>query len=174
MTINANSGAAVGKWRLAIVGSSSGWTVSTALTPIEIAKPWVTFEVTKAETEQGKPAQLVVNVTQATPFDGTFKAELLGLPKGTSAPAQDLTKDTKQLTFPVTVAADAPEGKFGGLFVRTVLQFQGEEVVHQWGSGNLAIFKPLPPNLQQAQPPPQPEQKKPDEPKRKTRFPATA
>jgi hypothetical protein len=172
--INANTGAAVGTWRLAVVGSSAGWTVSTALTPIEIAQPWVTFEVTKAETEQGKPTQLVVNVTESKEFDGTVKAELLGLPKGTSAPSQDLSKDTKQLTFPIEVAPDAPEGKFGGLFVRTVLRYEGEDVVHQWGSGNLAIFKPLPPNLQQAQPPPQPEQPKPDEPKRKTRFPASA
>ncbi|MCC6488696.1 MAG: PPC domain-containing protein [Candidatus Hydrogenedentes bacterium] len=170
--INANNNAAVGTWRMAVVGSSEGYTVSTALTPVTVQAPWVTFEVTKAETEQGKPAQLVVNVTQAQEYTGTYKAELLGLPKGVTSQPLDITHDTTQLTFPLEVAADAPAGKFQNIFVRSVLATEGEEVLHQSGGGNLTIYEPLPPALQEAAPAPAPEAPKPDEPKRKTRFPA--
>lgn len=171
--INANGNAPAGTRRLAIVGSSAGYTVSTALTPITIEAPWVSFDVTKAETEQGKPTELVVNVSQAHEYEGTFKAELLGLPKGVSAPAQDLSHGTTEIKFPLDVAADAPDGKFENLFVRTVLVAEGEDVLHQSGGGSLVIYKPLPPELKEAAPPPKAEEAKPDEPARKTRFPTT-
>ncbi|MCL4691504.1 MAG: peptidase [Candidatus Hydrogenedentes bacterium] len=172
--INANNNAPAGTRRLAVVGSSAGYTVSTALTPVTIEAPWVTFEVTKAETEQGKPTELVVNVTEAQAYEGTFKAELLGLPKGVTATAQDLAAGTTALKFPIEVAADAPDGKFENLFVRTTLVKEGEDVLHQSGGGSLVIYKPLPPELKEAAPPPpKPEEKKPDEPARKTRFPTT-
>lgn len=174
--VNASSGAATGKFRLAVVGSSGGYTVSTSLTPIEIAKPWVTFDVAKVETEQGKPAQLTVTVNQAQDYAGTYKAELLGLPKGVTAQPQDVSHETTQLVFPIDVATDAPAGKFEGLFVRSVLSFEGEDVLHQSGGGNLTIYEPLPPALQAPEPAPEPapDQPKPEEPQRKTRFPKTA
>jgi len=171
--INANNNAPGGTKRIAVVGSSAGYTVSTALTPVTIEAPWVTFDVTKAETEQGKPVELVVNVNQAQEYEGTYKAELLGLPKGVTTQPQDLGHDTTELKFPLEVAADAPDGKFNGLFVRSVLVKEGEDVLHQSGGGNLVIYKPLPSELKEAAPPPpKPEEQKPDEPVRKTRFPA--
>ena len=174
--INASNGAALGKFRLAVVGSSSGYTLSTSLTPIEIAKPWVTFDVAKVETEQGKPTQLAVTVNQAQDYPGAYKAELLGLPKGVTSQPQDISHETTQLTFPIEVAADAPAGKFEGLFVRSVLTYEGEEVLHQSGGGNLTIFTPLPPEMQAPAPPPAatPDAPKPEEPQRKTRFPKIA
>jgi hypothetical protein len=174
--INANGNAPGGTNRLAVVGSAAGYTVSTALTPVTIEAPWVTFDVTKAETEQGKPVELVVNVNHAQAFEGTYKAELLGLPKGVTTQPQDLAQDSTAIKFPLEIAADAPDGKFEGLFVRAVLAKEGEDVLHQSGGGNLVIYKPLPPELQQAAPPPPApeEEKKPDEPVRKTRFPAAA
>jgi hypothetical protein len=49
-----------------------------------------------------------------------------------------------------------------------VLQAEGEDVLHQSGAGQLAIFKPLPPELQKPAAPA--EQPKPDQPEHKTRF----
>ena len=145
------------------------------MTPIMVAAPWVTFDVATAESEQGKPAQLKVTVNQLAAFDGSFNAELLGLPKGCTTPAQTFTKDTKELVFPIEVAADAPVGKFGNLFIRAVIQKDGEDVLHQWGGGQLAVFAPLPPAAAPApEAAPKPEEKKPDEPARKTRFPVAA
>lgn len=173
--MNANGGAAVGTFRIAVVGSSAGYTVSSALTPITIAAPWVTFDVAKAETEQGKPTQLKVTVNQQQTFAGQFNAELLGLPKGCTTQPQPLTPETKEITFPIEIAADAPVGKFDGLFVRAVLQAEGEDVLHQWGSGSLQVFAPLPPAAAAAPAPEsKPEEPKPEEPERKTRFPTAS
>ena len=139
-----------------------------------VAAPWVTFDVATAESEQGKPAQLKVTVNQLAAFDGSFNAELLGLPKGCTTPVQAFTKDTKELVFPIEIAADAPVGKFGNLFIRAVIQKEGEDVLHQWGGGQLQVFAPLPPAVTPAPEAPKPEEKKPDEPARKTRFPVAA
>ncbi|GMU92662.1 MAG: hypothetical protein AMXMBFR4_17200 [Candidatus Hydrogenedentota bacterium] len=172
--LNANGGAAVGVHRIAVIGSSAGYTVSTALTPLEVSAPWVTFDVAKAESEKGRPTQFVVTVNQQRGYEGSYNAELLGLPKGVTTQPQPLTHETTQLTFPIDVAADAPTGKFEGIFVRAVLSTQGEDVLHQWGSGVLQVYDPLPPEMQQAAPPPAPEEAKPDEPERKTRFPTAS
>ncbi|MBI5092365.1 MAG: pre-peptidase C-terminal domain-containing protein [Candidatus Hydrogenedentes bacterium] len=171
--IDANGSAAVGAWRIALTGSSGGYVVSTPFTSIEVAEPWVSFDVANVETEQGKPVEAVVKVTQSHDYSGTYKAQLLGFPKGVTTTELDMTHDTKELKFPLTVAADAPAGKFPGLFVRVTLQSDGEPIQHQAGGGQLTIQKPLPPALQQAAPPPKPEQPKAGEPERKTRFPGS-
>ncbi|HRK36527.1 MAG TPA: PPC domain-containing protein, partial [Candidatus Hydrogenedentes bacterium] len=174
--LNASAGAAAGTFRVAVVGTSSGYTVSTPLTPLTIAAPWVTFDVAKAETEQGKPTQVKVTVNQAQQFTGSFNAELLGLPKGCTTQPQPLTVESKELIFPVEIAADAPVGKFDGLFIRAVLQTEGEDVLHQWGGGSLQVFQPLPPAAAPATPAPEatPDQPKPEAPARKTRFPVAS
>ena len=171
--LNASAGAAAGTFRVAVVGTSSGYTV---MTPLTIAAPWVTFDVAKAETEQGKPTQVKVTVNQAQQFTGSFNAELLGLPKGCTTQPQPLTVESKELIFPVEIAADAPVGKFDGLFIRAVLQTEGEDVLHQWGGGSLQVFQPLPPAAAPATPAPEatPDQPKPEAPARKTRFPVAS
>lgn len=172
--MNANGNAGAGTFRIAVIGTSSGYTVSTPLTPITIAAPWVTFDVATAESEQGKPAQLKVTVNQQHEYAGSFNAELLGLPKGCTTAPQQFSKDTQEMVFPIEIAADAPVGKFGNLFVRAVIQAEGEDVLHQWGGGQLQVFAPLPPAAAPAPEAPKPEEKKPDEPERKTRFPVAA
>jgi hypothetical protein len=169
--IDASGGAAVGTWKIALVGSSAGEVVSTPFTPIEVAEPWVSFEVGNAETDQGKPVDVIVKVTQAHDYTGTYKAQLVGLTKGVTTAEQELTHDTKELKFPLTVAADSPVGKFPGMFVRVALEANGEPIAHQSGGGQLTIQKPLPPAAQQAAPPPKAAEPKAGEPERKTRFP---
>ena len=172
--IDASGGAAVGTWKIALVGSSSGYTLSTPFSPVEVAEPWVTFEVGNSETDQGKPVDVVVKVNQTHDYTGTYKAQLLGLTKGVTTTELDLTHDTKELKFPLTVAADSPVGKFPGVFVRVTLQANGEPILHQSGGGQLTIQKPLPPAVQQAAPPPKKEEPKAGAPERKTRFPRSS
>lgn len=170
--INANDKAAVGPWPLVLTGSSAGYSVSTQVAALEIAEPWMTFDVAAVETEQGKPVNLLVKVAQAHAYEGAAKAQLLGLPKGVTAPTLDVAADVTEVTFPLEVAADAAPGKHQNIFVQAVVTANAEPVLHKWGSGQVTVFKPLPPP---ADAPPQPEAKpeepKPDEPERKTRFP---
>lgn len=169
VSLDAQNGAAVGKGNIAVAATSGGYAVCSPFIALDVAEPWVSFEVAGAETEQGKPTVVTVKVNQAKEFEGTVQAELLGLPKGASTTAQPLVKGATELKFPVDVAADAPEGKHQGIFVRAVLQAEGENVLHQSGGGQLAIFKPLPAELQKPPEPPKEEQKQPEATK-KTRF----
>lgn len=169
ISVDAQANAPVGVHSLALVGTAAGYTVATPFFTLEVAEPWTTFEVPNVETEQGKPVEIVVKVNPLQEYAGEFSAELLGLPKGVTAPAQPLSHGVTELRFPLEVAADAPEGKHGGLFVRTVLQAEGEDVLHQSGGGQLSIFKPLPPELQAPAEPPA-ETPQPEETKRKSRF----
>jgi hypothetical protein len=171
--INANGNAGLGSWPIALVGNSAGYSVCTQLAQLEISEPWFTFDVPKVETEQGKPVEMVVTVAQAHPYDGAAKAELLGLPKGVTADPVDVAADATEVRFPLTVAADAPPGKHQNLFVRAVITANEEPIQHNWGSGQLTVYEPLPPALGETAPEPAPAEAaaQPDEPERKTRFP---
>lgn len=171
--INANTKAAVGPWPLVLTGSSAGYFVSTQVATLEIAEPWMTFEVSNVETEQGKPVSLLVKVAQVHAYEGVAKAQLLGLPKGVTAPTLDVPADMTEVTFPLEVAADAPPGKHKNIFVQAVVTSNDEPVLHKWGSGQVTVFKPLPPPVDEpeSKPEPKPEEPKPEEPERKTRFP---
>jgi hypothetical protein len=171
--INANDKAAVGPWPLVMTGKSSGYVVSSQVGTLEIAEPWMTFDVATVETEQGKPVELLVKVAQAQAFEGAAKAQLLGLPKGVTAPTLDVAADVTEVTFPLEVAADAAPGKHQNIFVQAVVTANEEPVLHKWGSGQVTVFKPLPPPVDEPEPEPQaaPEEPKPEEPERRTRFP---
>jgi hypothetical protein len=154
-----------------LTGEAGGYFVSTQVATLEIAEPWVTFDVAAVETEQGKPVELAVKVAQATPYEGAAQAQLVGLPKGVTAPAVELTKDAAELKFPLEVAEDAPPGKHQNIFVQAVITANAEPVLHQWGSGQVTVYKPLPPPVDAPKEEPKAEEPKPDEPERKTRFP---
>ena len=169
LRIEANNGAAAGTWDLVIQANAAGYQLSTPFCPVEVSEAWVTFAVEKQETEQGTAIKVPVKVAQAHPFEGTYDVSLI-LVGNVSAPPQPLTKDTTELTFDVTVPADAPAGKHSALMAATTLQANGEPV-YQWSGGaELIIREPLPPELQQAAQPPPAQEEGPVE--RKTRFPS--
>lgn len=175
--IEAQPNAAPGTWNAMVLADSAGYSVCTPFTPVDIVAPWVEFSTPAIAIEQGQTKEFVVAVTQKQPFEGEYQAHLVALPKGVSAPPQPLTKETTELRFPITVAADAPVGKHGSLVVDTTLKTNDEDVFHRGGGNELQIFAPLPPELQQPDPPKPAEAKaeeaKPEEPERKTRFPNT-
>ena len=170
--IEAQGNAPLGALPIVIEARSAGWETCTPFVTLDVQEPWVTFTVANIQAEQGQTAEATVTVAQSQPYEGTFKVNPVGLPKGVTAEPQDFTKETTELKFPVQIAADAPDGKHTSLYMHTTLEVNGEPVHHRSGGAELAIFKPLPPELQQAKPEePKVEEKKPDEPERKTRFP---
>lgn len=158
---------------LFVAATGGGYELCTPPAPVEVQEPWVNFNLAGGETEMGKPVEIAVTLDQHTPYDGTFKAQLVGLPNGVTAEPLDYTKDTAELKFQVSVAADAPEGKFNSLMIDTVISTDKGDIIHRSGTCELKIYKPLPPTLQAAAPAPAPAEVKPDEPQRKTRFPST-
>ncbi len=149
LRLNANGGAAVGVWKIVVLGQA---TVGNG--PVEVASPYADLSIAEAffsfafqtaAVEQGQPTDVVVKVTQNTPFEGAAKVELLGLPNKVTAEPVELTKDAQELVFKVSTDKVSPAGRHKTLLCRAVLTLNGESVTHNLGTGELRIDKPLPP-----------------------------
>jgi hypothetical protein len=143
--LNANDQAMLGKWPMMVIGAAEingqAW-VSSQLAELEIADPYVSFEVARSACDQGQPAQLHCKVTHNTPFDGNAKVELLGLPPGVSAEPVEFTKDTAELNFDVKTAKETPVGSHKTLFCQVTITQNGEPIVGTVGTTELQVNAP--------------------------------
>jgi hypothetical protein len=147
LPLNANGGAPARKWKyvvwgVATIGNGPVW-LSSQLATIEIAPPMMAFQFDRGATEQGKPTTMFGKVQIATPWEGSAKVKLVGLPPKVTAPDVEVTKDTKELSFPLTVDATAPAGQHKNLYCQVVVTQNGEPIVQNVGSTELRIDKPL-------------------------------
>lgn len=144
---NAAPNAPTRKWKTAVIASAGTPTgvvwVSSQLFALEVAPPAVTLALERAAAEQGKPVQVFGKVEVARPFDGEAVVRLLGLPAKATTPEQKITKDSKELTFPVATDSTTPAGKHG-VFCQVVVSINGEQVVQNVGGAELRIDVPLP------------------------------
>ena len=112
-----------------------------------------------AATEQGKSTSMLAKIETLHPFEGPATVELIGLPLGATCPSLTFTKDQTELTFPITVAADAKVGKHNGLFCRVSVPGNGTTILHQTAmNSTLRIDAPSPTPVAKA------ESKAPDKP----------
>lgn len=147
--LNANANAEVKNWKIFALGQAdvggAGW-VSTQLAPLEIAAPYVDFAIERAGCEQGKEMQVLCKVTHNKEFEGAAKVRLVGFPPDKiTADELELTKDTQELVFNVKTAPDAPVGAHKNVFCQVTIIQNGEPVLHQVGSTELRIDKPIAP-----------------------------
>ena len=82
--------------------------ISSQPVKITVAEPFVQVALDKGMAEQGQNTTFTGTVTVPTAFAGEAKAVLLGLPAKTTAEPLVITSESKEIEFPVTVAADAP------------------------------------------------------------------
>jgi hypothetical protein len=158
--VNANGGASVKKWKTALIamadaGKGPLWTSSQLFT-LEIAPPFIAFNMERGAVEQGKATQLFCKITTATPFPGQAKVKLLSLPAKVTTTDLEFNKDTKEIAFPITTEAQAPPGVHRNLFCQVVITMNGEPIVQNVGSSELRIDVPLPPKPNQPASPPPP------------------
>ncbi len=172
-----NGAAPRGETPVLVIGSSAGYTVSSAFTTVRVEDPWIALEIGETQGELGKELSWTAKLTVAKPFEGEFALDMVGMPKGVTATAQPFNAATTALTFPVQIAADAPQGKHGPFTFQTKMTIDGEEITTGLGGAQLQVFAPLPPELQAAAPPPPPppaaDAPAAEPPARKTRFPVT-
>ena len=144
--LNANSGADVQKWKIAILGSGTvnGGTVSasTQLTGLEIAPPFLTGKIETLTIEPGQTGKIVCKLDQQVPFEGRAKIRLMGLPDTVTARETEITSADKEATFDVTVAANCPTRSTRVLFCSVVLVKDGEPVPHTIASGGAIRVTP--------------------------------
>lgn len=147
--LNARGDARLGPWKTTAVATSriggGDFQVASSLFTLQVAEPMVDFQIVRARTELGKPVELSVKVVQKTPIEGEAQVELLGLPPRVTTVVAMLGPGTKSLKFPLSVDAKAPAGRYGGLFVRSVVTKNGQPVVHHSPRGELILDRPLPP-----------------------------
>lgn len=149
--LNASKDAAIAEWQVCVLAEASTKQgpvlVASALTPLKVAAPYISMTLDLAATEQGKDTQMLAKIESLHPFEGPATVELLGLPHGASCPPQSFTKDQAELSFPITVAADAKVGKHNGVFCRVSVPENGGSILHQAAlGGTLRIDSPSPPS----------------------------
>jgi hypothetical protein len=158
LPMNAAPNAGPRKWKTAVTAVSDAgkgpiW-VSSQLFTLEIAPPPLTIAMERPAVEQGQNTQLFCKVAVAAPFEGKAKVTILGLPAKVTAPVLEVTKDTKEIAFPITTDKTSPAGKHGGIFAQVVLDKGGELITLSTGGTELRIDVPLPPKVAVATPTP--------------------
>lgn len=161
LPINAAGNAQVKKWKTAVLGMSDAgkgpmW-VSSQLATLEVAAPFVAATLLRSAVEQGKETDLVCKLQNVTPFAGSAKLKLVGLPFKVTTADLDITKETKEVAFKLTTDKTSPAGTHRNLFCQVVLVQNGEPIVANTGSGELRIDVPI----VKATPPPPPATPKP-------------
>ncbi|WP_439625455.1 PPC domain-containing protein [Gemmata sp.] len=157
LPMNAAPTAAPRKWKTAVTavadaGKGPVWTSSQLFT-LEVAAPLVTMTMERPAVEQGQTTQLFCKVAVVTPFEGKAKVTIYGLPAKVATQAMELTKDTKEIAFPIVADKTSPVGKHGGIFAQVVIDRGGELITGNVGGTELRIDVPLPPKVAAVAPP---------------------
>lgn len=131
-TLNGNGNAGIGKWKITILGETTisegrAW-ASTELVDLDVADYFVGGKLSFVTTTPGKGCKIVCTLEQKSPFDGTAKLELIGLPAGVTAEPVSVTKDSKEAVFDLKVSDQARLGMHRTLFCRLNLAQNGEEI----------------------------------------------
>jgi hypothetical protein len=143
--LNANGDAMLGKWPVMAIGAAEidgqAW-VSSQLAELDIADRYVSFDVKRAACDQGQTAQVLCVITHNTPFEGTAKAELLGLPPGATADPVEFAHGTAELSFQVKTTTATPVGSHKSLFCQVSITQNGEPIVGTVGTSELQVNAP--------------------------------
>jgi hypothetical protein len=117
--------------------------VSSEFARLTVAPQFLTLQFQTVSVEQGKEADLIVNVRKSTDFPGTAKLTLIGLPnKATTKPVTITSSDTKAV-FHLEIDPKTPPGDSKNLFCQAVITKDGEPIVHNLGTGRLRVDAPL-------------------------------
>jgi len=116
---------------------------STPFADLVVADQYYKVAFAKAAVEQGKETKLIVKVEKLRDFEGTAKAELVGLPANTTAQPVEFTKDTTELVFNVVAAKEAKPGRYRSVVCLTKIPFDGDTITHTHGGGELRVDAPL-------------------------------
>jgi hypothetical protein len=169
--LNADGNAQIGKWPMYVIANAEfngpAW-VSSQLAELEVAQPYLTFEITRTACEQGQPAQLYCKVNQLTPFEGEAKVELLGMPAEVTSEPKTITKDSPEVVFNLNTTAKSPPGNHKTIFAQVTVTVGGQASVGYAGGTEFQINTPIVKAEMPAQPAAAtPEPPKPAEPQAK-------
>ncbi len=115
--------------------------VSSRIVSLSVAQPYVELASQPESIRRGEQKPFVWTVRQQTPFEGTARVALLGLPKGVSVvePSPTITKDSGTVTFNLQATDEALLGQASGLICEVTLPVADQQVVQRTGRGALRI-----------------------------------
>lgn len=144
--INANGGAAIGKWPFYVIANSNveglAWT-SSQLCELEIAEPFVKAEADRVVGGRAQTLSAKISLEQLVEFEGTARAKLRSLPPHTKTNGPlEFDSKSASLTFEITTTDKTPFGKHGGLFVEVEIPSGGGFSTGRAGNVLLQVNRP--------------------------------
>jgi hypothetical protein len=147
--LNANTQALLGEWPIFVFGAAElggEARISSELKKLTIAEAFVTASMKRAACEQGQEAQIACALTHNSPFEGSARAELLGLPPGVTVEPVEFTAGTSEIVFRAKTTDQTPAGNHTTLFCQITITQHGEPIVATAGTAELQVSAPLPKN----------------------------
>ncbi|MFT5123098.1 MAG: hypothetical protein ACI97B_001730 [Verrucomicrobiales bacterium] len=144
-----SAGGGARTWKIAVIGQADagGGRVyaGSNFIDLEVASPFVNGKIEMVATERGLPVEVVCTLNQLRPFDGEATLVLSGLPAKCATEPQKITKDTKEVIFPVTTAPDSPLGQHKSMFCTVTITQNEEPVLSSIAGGSVFRLDPPPP-----------------------------
>lgn len=163
--LNANGEAALGEYQICVTAEAltKKGTVLVASAPVvlHVTEPWLTASMEMASTVPGKNTSVICKIHHHSPFEGDAEITLHGLPHGVTSRPGKVNRDTKEVVFELTVAADAPKGNHNALFCRILPKRGGVAAAHNTGHGGALRINPPPPEPKTAKKTAKPAKQKP-------------
>ena len=145
--LTAGGGAKIGTAKIVVLGQANVGegpvVVASKLTNLEVAEPFLSLSFPQIAFDQGQGETWKIAVEKRKDFDGTAKAELVGMPLDVATTPVELTKDTTELVFSLASTAKSPPGRHKTAVCRITIVQTGEPIVHQFGPAELRI-RPAP------------------------------
>jgi hypothetical protein len=144
--LNAGGGAETRTWKIAFFGQATVEEgkvyVSTQLSPIEVASPFLTGKIETTWVNPGKAAKMTVNLQQSKPFEGKASIKLMGLPEKITTSDKEITKDDQEVVFDLNVDPACSTGSHKNLFCAVDVKQNGEIITHSIASGGILRIVP--------------------------------
>ncbi|MFT7513457.1 MAG: hypothetical protein ACI9QL_002670 [Candidatus Omnitrophota bacterium] len=115
--------------------------VSSDIVQLTVAEPYVELAAEPESVRRGERKGFTWNVRHKSPFAGSARVKLTGLPKGVHAldPLPVLTKDSTEITFQIEASDEALLGRVSGLVCEVFVRAGDQEISQRTGQGTLRI-----------------------------------
>ena len=166
--LNANENAQIGEWKVFAVAYADigGRAITgTKLTTLNVADNNFTVAMERAAVIQGEPTEIFGKIELKAAFEGKATAKLIGLPNKVTAEPVTITKDTKEIRFPIKTDKASPVGRHKSVICEVTIPQGDAKIIYHAGTVELRIDAPPP------EPKEKPKETKKAPPKKKTEKP---
>jgi hypothetical protein len=144
--LNAGGGAETRTWKIVILGHAQvdggELYVSSQLTPIEVAPPFLSGKIETTWLNPGRSAELTVNLKQLKPFEGKATVRLVGLPEKVTTSDKEVTSADQEVVFKIEADAKCSTGSHKNLFCAVDIQQNGQVIPHTIAQGGILRIVP--------------------------------